>query len=65
MPQHTSRAIGAFVFLTAIVLAADPAHAAPSCEGLTALTASPGGIVGGKPLEINCDVVGTTPGLKL
>jgi feruloyl esterase len=37
------RPIGALLFAATIVVAVRPAHAAASCEGLTALNASPGG----------------------
>jgi len=42
MSHNTSPLFGACIVVAALVVAL-PAHAAPSCEGLTALTASPGG----------------------
>ena len=43
-----ARSIGAFITVAALLVAARPVHAAASCEGLTALTASPGGA----PLQV-------------
>jgi len=48
MSHHTSRRVRALIMGAALVVAAHPAHAAAACEGLTALTASPGGA----PLQV-------------
>src|SRR5436190_5372417 len=48
MAHHTARLFGGLVIVAALVVPARPALGAPSCEALTALTASPGGA----PLQV-------------
>jgi feruloyl esterase len=43
MSYRMARSIGALLTTAALVLAARPAHAGAACEGLTSVTASPGG----------------------